>query len=332
MPHVIYKGIHYPIRASETILEGLLAGGADARYSCQRGSCHTCILQSDPALVARLPKNRLPPSLRAAGMFLPCVTHCDLPLELRPPDWSSCFVEGMVAKKDHLAGGLVRLSIDVPPQWQWHAGQYVYLRSPDGEARPYSIASVRAIDYHLELHIRCYDAGQVSRWVADELEVYDVVQVRGPLGSCHYRPDFRTARLLLLATGTGAGAALALAREAKLCGHTGAVHLVHGARNDAGLYLTASLRDLADDWAAFEFTCCCTESSSSPHVVNARVTDVAFEHHDAETQLFLFGHPAMVDTAAKLALEIGLPEAAIHADAFVPHAPHDESNVASSGT
>jgi CDP-4-dehydro-6-deoxyglucose reductase, E3 len=332
MPHVIYKGIHYPIRSSETILDGLLAGGADARYSCRRGSCHACLLQGDPALVSQLSKNRLPQSLRSAGMFLPCVTYCDFPLELRQPDWSTCFVEAMVAKKELLAGGLVRLSIDVPPQWQWNAGQYVYLRAPSGEARPYSIASVRALDYYLELHVQRYEDGQVSRWVADELKLYDVVHIRGPLGNCHYRPVLRQTPLLLLATGNGAGAALGVAREARLHGHESSLQLLHGVRDAAGLYLAEPLRELADGWPSFSFTCCCPEGTPRPNVLPGRITDVAFTIDRSNSALFLFGNPAMVNEAERLALNQGMPQTSVHADAFVTHPSADSTKLPVSGT
>lgn len=317
MPHVIYKGIHYPIRPTETVLDGLIEGGADVRSSCRRGSCHTCLLQTDPKLVERLPKNRLPESLRAAGMFLPCITYCDRPMELQPPDWSTCFVDGVVAKKERLADGIVRLVLDVPPQWQWSAGQYVYLQGPNGESRPYSIASVRALDYYMELHVQRYEQGVVSRWAADDLRVHDVVRFRGPLGDCHYRSDSNQTPLLLLCTGTGAGAALAVAREAKLYGHQRSVQLVHGVRDEARLYLTRSMRELAANWPLFGFTCCCSGITNDSDVVRGHVTDVAFSTSRLGETLFLFGSPRMVGTAQERAEAQGIPRQSIHADAFI---------------
>lgn len=319
MPHVIYKGIHYPIRSTETILDGLIAGGADVRYSCRRGSCHTCILQSDPALVSQFAKNHLPATLKSAGMFLPCVTYCTVPLELRPPDWSSCFVEGVVAKKDQLPGGIVRLLIDTPPQLHWAAGQHVYLRSPSGAARPYSIASVRALDYYMELHVQRYESGQVSSWVGDTLRVYDTVHFRGPLGESHYRVIYRQAPLVLLATGVGVGAALAVAREAKLNGHEGSVKLFNGVRDEVRFYVTEQLRALALSWASFSFSYCCSGNTSRSDIAAARVSDAALETDLQGCALLMFGNPAMVNDVRTLLQERDLGPTWIHADAFTPH-------------
>jgi ferredoxin-NADP reductase len=171
----------------------------------------------------------------------------------------------------------------------------------------------------MELHIQRYGDGQVSRWVADELKVYDVVGVRGPLGNCHYRPEQKQTPLVLLATGTGVGAALAVAREAQLHGHEAPIRLLHGAREEARLYLQPRMRELAASWSMFEFTCCCSAATTNIDVVHANVSTVAFSTSRTKSELFLFGSASMVEAAHELALMQGVSEASIHADAFVVH-------------
>lgn len=317
MPHVIYKGIHYPIRATETILDGLIAGGADVRYSCRRGSCHTCLLQADPALVGQLPNNCLPESLRAAGMFLPCVTRCSTALELHAPDWSTCFVQGVVAKKEFLADDVVRLVIDAPPQLHWHAGQYVDLRSPTGAARAYSIASVRPLDYYLELLIQVRAGGLVSGWVADALARYDVVHLRGPVGRSYAQLDSKQTPLVLVTTRAGVGASLAVAREAKLYGLEAPVRLIYAESDPARLLMVDQLHELERDWSHFSFTRCDTVSGEEVSEAGAQL--VSMQGSSTSWALMLFGDPTTVERVATQVRERRLAGAAILTNAFSAH-------------
>lgn len=322
MPHVTYLGVDYPVGSDETILDALIEGGAKVRYSCRRGSCHTCLLQGDPNQVRQLGKNYLPESLKAAGMFLPCSARTTTSLTVYPPDWSSCFVQGVVAKKEPLAGDVLRLVIDTPPQLQWSAGQYVFLRGRDGAVRPYSIASVRALDYYMDLHIRVLDDGCVSRWAADELRVFDTVEFRGPLGKSHYTSALNQTQLWLLGTGSGVGALLAIAREARLLGHRAPIRLFHGARDAAHLYATTLLSELQASSGDFNFEQCLTGSAPPPagtqqgHVQSVAWRDNPDLHADA---VFLFGNSNMVTEASTLAHALGCPEGSLFADPFTAY-------------
>lgn len=322
MPHVTYLGVDYPVGSDETILDALIEGGAKVRYSCRRGSCHTCLLQGDPRQVRPLGKNYLPESLKAAGMFLPCSARTTTSLTVHPPDWSSCFVQGVVAKKEQLAGNILRLVLDTPPQLQWSAGQYVYLRARDGAVRPYSIASVRALDYYMELHIQVLEDGRVSRWAADELRVYDTVEFRGPLGKSHYSPELKHTPLWLLGTGSGGGALLAIAREAKLHGHAAPIRLFHGAREAARFYLTKSLVELQSSWSEFSFQLCLSGSQpAEPAVARGNVQTMAWTANSnlQRDAVFLFGNPAMVADATSRARALACDESSVFADPFTPY-------------
>lgn len=322
MPHVTYLGVDYPVGSDETILDALIEGGAKVRYSCRRGSCHTCLLQGDPNQVRQLGKNYLPESLKAAGMFLPCSTRTTTSLTVYPPNWSSCFVQGVVAKKEQLAGNILKLVLDTPPQLQWSAGQYVYLRTRDGAVRPYSIASVRALDYYMELHIQVLENGRVSRWAADELRVHDTVEFRGPLGKSHYTTDLAHTPLWLLGTGSGGGALLAIAREAKLLGHAAPIRMFHGARDATRFYLTRPLSELQKSWNDFNFQLCLSGARpADPNVRSGHVQTVAWAANPdlRGDAVFLFGNPAMVSDAAARARALACAETSVLGDPFTPY-------------
>ncbi len=300
MPIVTFEGFDYPLSADENMLDGMIQGGAPVLYSCRRGSCRTCTLQTDTQSVELLRNNPLPSNLREAGMFLPCVARCTTSLEVRRPDWTTCFVEGLVAKKEFLEAEILRLTIEPPLQFVWHAGQYVELRSPDGDVRPYAAASVRASDYYLELLVQCRAQGAVSSWLANDLQVNDIVYLRGPLGNCHYTKTLQSSDLLLLTSGVGVGSLLAIAREAQKSGHARRVELFSHAATPPPRYLASELTRLQSEWSQFSFA----------HIASAiDGTDEAAEawwpgHRDlSETAVFIFGEPGSVERDTSLAMQ-----------------------------
>lgn len=301
MPHITYEGVDYPISPEENILEGLIQGGAPVLYSCRRGSCRTCTLQTDAQSAELLRDNHLPKNLREAGMFLPCVARCSTSLQARRPNWTTCFVEGLVAKKEFLYGDIVRLTVEPPLQFVWHAGQYIELRSPAGDVRPYATASVRASDYYLELHVSCRGGGTVSRWVADDVRVNDIVYFRGALGSSHYTSSLQECDLLLIGSGASVGSLLAIAREARLNGHSRRVELFWDAGTTPPHYLTSDLTRLQSEWPLF---------SHAPVAATPSSIDEAASpwsgHRDVDaTAVFLFGDPRSVERHTSLAMQHG---------------------------
>lgn len=182
MPLVTYRGVDYPVSTDENVLDGLIAGQAPVVFSCRKGSCRTCMLQTATENLAKLSVNKLPPNFREAGMFLPCITRCLSSLEVQSPDWTSCFVEALVVQKEQLDDGDIRLTLEPPLAFNWGDAQSVELRSMAGEASRYRIVSNRTRDYYLELLVPAAAHDEVRGWVADAVRVNDCVYVRGPFG------------------------------------------------------------------------------------------------------------------------------------------------------
>lgn len=298
MPHITYEGVEYPISGDENILEGLIQGGAPVLYSCRRGSCRTCTLQTDAQSAELLRNNRLPKNLREAGMFLPCIARCSESLQARRPDWTTCFVEGLVAKKEVLDGDTVRLTLEPPLPFVWHAGQYVELRSPAGDTRPYATASVRASDYYLELLIQRRAGGAVSTWIAEDLRANDIVYFRGALGSTHYSKALHDCDLLLVGNGVSVGSLLAIAREARLNGHSRRVELLWNDGAAPPQNVTSDLARLQSEWPLFSHT------PVAPNTIDEATPWSEGRALDA-TAVFLFGDPRTVERNASIAMQHG---------------------------
>src|SRR3546814_18599569 len=81
-------------------------------------------------------------------------------------------------------------------------------------ARAYSMASMPGEEV-LEFHVRLIPGGRASQHIAETLKVGDSVQVEGPYGSAHLRPD-DDSPLVLVAGGSGLAPANPIARTALL--------------------------------------------------------------------------------------------------------------------
>ena len=101
------------------------------------------------------------------------------------------------------AAGVRRLVIRLTTPLAFNPGQYVQLRLPGGDWRPYSVASSPASGSRIELHGKRSPGGVATDgWIFGSLTVGEEVRVSGPYGKFSFRP-LRTEPLLMLGSGTG---------------------------------------------------------------------------------------------------------------------------------
>jgi len=124
------------------------------------------------------------------------------------------------------------------PGWPGHrAGQHVDVRltAEDGyqSERSYSIASAPD-GTRVELTVERIDDGEVSPYLADELEPGDQIELRGPIGGYFVWEPLQGGPILLLAGGSGVVPLMAMVR------------LRAAARSDADMRLLYSSRGWED--------------------------------------------------------------------------------------
>jgi NAD(P)H-flavin reductase len=292
--------------------------GVETPYSCKKGVCQTCILRSTNVPPPAGAQDGLKPTLRQQGYFLACACPVSCDLVLAEPSDADVFGQATVVSKRTLGADVCSVQLEPRTSLDYHAGQFVNLRRPDGLARSYSLASVPYADALLELHVRRMTNGRMSGWIFDELAVGDSIDFYGPSGSCFYVRGRESGDLLLIGTGTGLAPLYGVARDALLSGHTGLVRLFHGSATIAGLYLDRELHALAERFANFRYTPCLDGEEHTPSAARGRASDMAFaEHHKLDGwRVYLCGAPAMVTSAKKRAYLAGAALADIHADPF----------------
>ncbi|MBL9022716.1 MAG: 2Fe-2S iron-sulfur cluster binding domain-containing protein [Myxococcales bacterium] len=318
MPTLTFEGAAYSVEEGQSILDSLIRGGANVPFSCRKGSCHTCMLQCESGDLARDPKRDVDASLAAHGMFLPCTTRPADDVTVRRPDLSVLSVPLMLSQKRWLSPTICELSFEPERATHWRPGQFMNLRRSDGVVRSYSIASIGEEDYFLSVHVKRIPGGVMSNWLLDTLEVGDMIDGQGPVGTCTYDPDLADRDLLLLATGSGLSPILGVCRDAIRQGHRGRIVLYHGSRDADGLYLRDTLAGLASAHARFEHHVCLTGTGGDATTRSGRIVPLAFDEHPELDHwvVYLCGVPDMVHEGRVRAVRAGVRRSDIHADAF----------------
>ncbi|MBD3680188.1 MAG: 2Fe-2S iron-sulfur cluster binding domain-containing protein [Rhodobacteraceae bacterium] len=324
-----YDGETYWVAPGERALDVMLRRGAPVSFSCRKGACASCMLQAVSGDPGEKAKERLSPEYQELGFFLPCCAEDISEVEAVLPDLSQCTFTASVSEKVQLAPTLIRLRLEPLTEVDWLPGQTIGLMNPDGATRRYSVVSLKADDYFLDVDLRIYPDGAVSGWVARDLKPGDEVRFQAPQGGFIYDEALNDTPLLMIGTGSGGGALLGLARDAVAKGHTGPIYLYHGAGKAEDLYLGDLIPDSLRDRITFV-----TAASQEPvgDQPAARVTELAFAagHDLSKVALFLCGGPDMVEDARIRAVTAGIPYDRIHCDPFdspVPYQPRDAEKI-----
>jgi ferredoxin-NADP reductase len=252
-------------------------------------------------------------SWKARGYALPCVCRPDSDLTFSSVD-ADAQVEAQIASVEPLGAGVMRMRLTFGEPLEFRAGQYITLLRNDGLARSYSIASLPS-EGRIELHIRLLPNGRMSEWVRGEARSGMSVRVMGPSGDCFYTPGKPEQPLLLAGTGTGLAPLYGIVRDALAQGHTGQIHLFHGALNANGLYFRDELTEIAAQHSNFLYT-------PSLFETDGPLDKVILAHYPkpAGMRAFLCGDPTLVAMMRKKLFLAGISLNEIHADAFLPAA------------
>ncbi|WP_238367459.1 FAD-binding oxidoreductase [Mesobacterium pallidum] len=320
-----FAGRKYIVGAGEPVLDAMLRQGAPVRFSCRKGTCRTCMLQAESGDPGREAVERLPQEYREMGMFLPCCATRVTTVEARLPDLTHRTHTAMVAETVTPAPGIVILRLEPMTELDWQPGQVIGLMNPAGDLRRYSIVSTKADDF-LEIHVRIYEGGAVSGWVAG-LSAGDKVTFQAPMGDFTYRRQMLDRPLLLIGTGTGGGVLTGILRAALDAGHAGPIHLYLGGRTGDDLYLDDHVHPLPGDRVTVLQA---ASREAYGCIPAARVGTLAFDWHRdlGETEVFLCGTSDMIESARIRALQNGAALDRIHSESFDTPKPYVTTNAA----
>ncbi|HEV2088850.1 MAG TPA: globin domain-containing protein [Cryptosporangiaceae bacterium] len=231
--------------------------------------------------------------------------------EDRPAWW-----DAEVIAHERRGEGLAVLQVRPDQPYSYQPGQYCHLESPrqPREWRPYSFASAPRPDGVLEFHVRCVDAGWVSRALVRQTRLGDVLRLGPPVGSMVLD---RSSRRDLVMAGGGTGLAPLRAMVEEMArGAARRAHLFFGVRRREQLYDLPALRRLADrsPWLTLVVACSDDPTWSGEH---GTLPDLLERYgpwaaHDA----YASGSPAMLRATVARYRALGVPAERIRHDVF----------------
>lgn len=319
MPTLTVNGHTYHCLADETVLDTLLREQVAIAYSCKKGSCQSCLVQSQNAPPPEQAQTGLKNTLKHQHYFLACQCYPEQDMALKLPDPAAFYTVGTVVTAAALNKNTRQLVLSLDAAFNFKPGQYVNLQRPDGLTRSYSIANTPQPSPLLEFHIRRLDNGRFSTWLHDEIKVGDTLAVSEAHGHCFYLPERTGQGLLLVGTGTGLAPLAGILADALAQGHDGPIYLFHGSRTADDLYYIETLRQLSQQHPNFHYFPCLSGQPIPEGFSAGRAHDVALATLPELKgwRVYLCGHPDMVAQMRRMAFLKGASMQDIYTDAFV---------------
>jgi len=313
------------VEPRETVLTAALRQGVDFPFSCRVGGCGTCKCRLTEGKVRELTETGylLTGDEIDQGYILACqsVPKTDLRIELAVTNRAQR-VRGRVVGQEHVTHDITRLTIQLDHALPYRAGQFANLRIEGLDAvRSYSFASPPGEDGKVSFFVRRVPGGLFSCLVNDEDVVGRQVELEGPSGDFWLRSG--DAPLVLVAGGSGLAPILAMLKQAVAEGATRSVVLLFGAREERDLYALDEIAGIAGAWRGnFRFVPVLSEVSETATWEGERglVTSRLSEVVESDSEAYLCGPPAMIDSAVGLLGSLGVARERIYCDRFTTQA------------
>jgi CDP-4-dehydro-6-deoxyglucose reductase, E3 len=309
------------------VLGAAQLAGLPLPHSCRSGRCGSCRarLVSGRIEYPAGPPLGLSPLETRQGYVLLCqaLARSDLVVEARLIQSAAAAeiktLPSRIARRVQLAPDVMQLMLRVPAveSMDFLAGQYLDVLLEGGERRSFSVANAPNAGPEYELHVRLVPGGRFSEAVFGTLREGALLKIEGPLGRFTYESG--TAPALFVAGGTGFAPIKAMLSQALAESSARALHLYWGARNPAGLYELALVREWAGRHARFKVH---TVLSDSPHASTEHrsgwVHEAVLQDHPdlAAFVIYAAGPPAMIEAIQSSFPARGARAPELHLDSF----------------
>ena len=336
MTTLTYQQQQLTLKPHETVLDCLLRHGVALPYACKAGMCQACLVKAVNCSATEESSKWIKPALRSRGYTLACQWVPETAACVEQPNLADFAVAATIRSLQPLNSQVLQVILDIADprsMFAYRPGQYLTATNPFGSARAYSIANDFAVDGYVELHIAATSHGEFTHWLFAAAKTGDLLYLRGPTGHCFYDVREDAAEPLLLAgTGTGLAPLWGIVHDALRQRHSQAIHLYHGGRTAAQLYLVDKLLALAASHPAFHYHPCVIEAPANAgfpvqtgRLEQVVATDMA-KAKLAGYRIYLCGAPAFVHGMRKKLYLQGARSEHIHCDPFTERTVVPESD------
>jgi NAD(P)H-flavin reductase len=309
-PQITIDGHSFAAPRGQLLLDAALRNGIDLPYDCRAGHCGTCCVR----LVSG--------TVHGGAGAQPGIVHAcqcrivaDAVIEMgQAPEIRT--VEGVLRSLRPLSSEVMEVGIRTERALPHHAGQYVQVRFSDYPSRPFSITLPLSRDPSgrcVWFHVRRMQNGRVTSALGRRIKPGHRVELTGPFGSAHFRPNL-SGRLIMVATSTGFAPIWSIASAALRENPDRMMMIIAGGRSVDSLYMAPALAQLAEFRNVRVVPVCSTPHNFTNVVKFGRPTDFLPRLHPSDV-LYACGTPAMVETVKAIAAQ---HNAACYADPFLP--------------
>jgi len=328
VPTITYEDKTIKLEEDQSVLDALLGADFDIPHGCRAGACHSCLMQASEGELPEDAQKGLKETQQINNYFLACACVPEDNLSVTLPNDDTFRIACEVISKKNLSHDVIEIRLKPAEKFTYKAGQYLTLWKDHLDGRSYSLASVPELDDDIILQIRDYPSGVLSEWVHRQLKAGATVDIQGAYGDCYYVDGNLDKPMLLIGTSTGLAPLYGILRDALNRGHSGDIHLYHGALQEDGLYLVDELTQLAANTENFHY---------HPSVMNAeKVTNTRLEIGAVDElalaqatdlkdyKIYLCGAPDLVSSLKKIVFLQGANVKNIYSDPFLQSSDKDK--------
>lgn len=325
MPKLTIRQWPLPVETGRsTLLDAALASGVPFPHGCRTGECGSCksLVLSGNVSMSNYDREVLTDAERNAGFILACRAkpHCDVHVSWLGGTVSielpTVRMSAQVTNIEQVSPTIKRLYVWPEKTLQFAAGQFARLRFENMPARAYSMANTPG-EEALEFHVRLIPGGMVSGHIANDLKLGDTIEVEGPFGNAHLRPE-DSSPLVLVAGSSGLAPAKSIIRTALRSQPDRAVHLYFGVRSEEHVYDENELQVLVARHKNLKVETVLSEPEGQTSRRTGMLPEILAQDLVRHTtaQFYMAGPPEMVNAVSKVVSDYGISKDQIHADPF----------------
>lgn len=302
--------------------------------SCREGGCATCkgTCTDGDFETGKVSAQALPPEEQEEDMVLLCRCYpredstFEVPYTFDRISYSEegkQFTTELVSLED-VSSNVVKLCLkrsDGEKQIKLDSGQYYDLEIPGTEiTRSYSPANIGNNEGDMEFLIRVLDDGKFSKYLRNDAEVGQAINVTGPSGIFGLVADGFTPRSFV-AGGTGLAPVLSMVRFMHEWGEPQPCIIYYGSTFEEEVFYIDELKKLEAEMDNLTVKICVWKATDSWQGEKGSVVDILkkdLQESSTKPDLYLCGPPGMVDATYAACAEAGIDKQKIYLEKFLP--------------
>ncbi|MBB5422187.1 benzoate/toluate 1,2-dioxygenase reductase subunit [Paraburkholderia sp. JPY158] len=316
---------------NENVLDAAIKAEVPVLYQCRAGACASCTCKLEEGQASNIPgaSSTLLASEFASGSRLLCVTQAESDATFSVAYGSEVGssvaqeLNAFVNSVERIAANVVKLTLELAEgSWaEFRPGQFFQITVPGlGVLRSYSPSSNAADLPKMEFLIRLLPNGAMSSFLETQIQVDQVLQLKGPYGAFFLREESKRAPHIFVAGGTGLAPMLSMIDTIRKSSARPPMLLNFGCAVPEVLFSLDDIQ-LRQQWLPkLEARICVDRGAQEGDGLHLGSPVAALKEDDVKdtnSVAYLCGPQPMIDAATTRLIELGMKPENIFAEQFV---------------